>query len=195
MDLETTVDARGLACPQPVINTKKALEALKDGGEVVTIVDNEVARDNVVKLARSLDCAVEVEQRGTDYYIHIRKEGVPATQLSLHPGQVILITADSLGRGSQELGELLMRNFLQTLAEGEVIPRRLLFINSGVKLCCEGSPALASLLSLEQRGVEILSCGTCLDYYQLKEKLCVGSITNMYTIMEHLLAAEKVITL
>jgi len=193
--LETTVDARGLACPQPVINTKKALEALKDGGKVVTIVDNEVARDNVVKLARSLDCAVEVEQRGTDYYIHIRKESLPSTQLTIHPGQVILITSDSLGRGAQELGELLMRNFLQTLADGEVMPRCLLFINSGVKLCCEGSSVLATLLNLEQRGVEILSCGTCLDYYQLKEKLCVGSITNMYTILEHLLAAEKVITL
>lgn len=193
--METTVDARGLPCPQPVIHTKKVLETLKDSGEVITIVDNEVARDNVIKLARSLECAVEVEQRGTDYYIHIRKEGLPATQICMVPGQVIMITADSLGRGAQELGEVLMRNFLYTLAEGEVVPRRLLFINSGVKLCCEGSPALASLLTLEGRGVEILACGTCLDYYQLKEKLCVGSVTNMYTIVEHLMAAEKVITL
>lgn len=193
--METTVDARGLPCPQPVIHTKKALETLKDTGEVITIVDNEVARDNVIKLARSLDCIVEVEQRGADYYIHIRKEGLPATQVCVVPGQIVMITSDSLGRGSQELGEVLMRNFLYTLTEGEVMPRRLLFINSGVKLCCEGSPALASLLDLEQRGVEILACGTCLDYYQLKEKLCVGSVTNMYTIVEHLMAAEKVITL
>ncbi|MGI9951660.1 sulfurtransferase-like selenium metabolism protein YedF [Moorellaceae bacterium AZ2] len=193
--METKVDARGLPCPQPVIHTKKALEALKEAGEIVTIVDNEVARDNVVKLARSLDCAVEVEERGTDYYIHIRKEGLPTTQLCVAPGQVILISTDALGQGSQELGELLMRNFLYTLSEGEVIPRCLLFINSGVKLCCEGSPALASLMALEQRGLEILVCGTCLDYYQLKEKLCVGSVTNMYTIVEHLMAAEKVVTL
>lgn len=193
--METTVDARGLPCPQPVIHTKKALEALREPGEVITIVDNEVARDNVVKLARSLECAVEVEQRGTDYYIHIRKEGLPATQICMVPGQVIMITADSLGRGAPELGEVLMRNFLYTLAEGEVVPQRLLFINSGVKLCCEGSPALASLLTMEGRGVEILVCGTCLDYYQLKEKLCVGAVTNMYTIVEHLMAAEKVITL
>jgi len=193
--LETTVDARGLPCPQPVIQTKKALEGLGEAGEVVTIVDNEVARDNVVKLARSLDCTVEVEERGSDYYIHIRKGGLPATQLCVAPGQVILIGTDALGQGSRELGEILMRNFLYTLSEGEVIPRRLLFINSGVKLCCEGSPALASLMALEQRGVEILVCGTCLDYYQLKEKLCVGSITNMYTIVEHLMSAEKVVTL
>lgn len=195
MGWERIVDARGLACPQPVIRTKKALDDLRDGEEVVTIVDNEVARDNVLKLARSLECAVEVEQRGTDYYIRMRKEGLPSTQLQAQAGVVILVTSASLGRGAEELGELLMRNFLQTLADSEVVPQRMLFVNSGVRLCCEGSSALASLVALEQRGVEILSCGTCLDYFRLKEKLCVGSITNMYTIMEHLLAAEKVITL
>lgn len=193
--MEKVVDARGLACPQPVIQTKKALETLSPDGELVTIVDNEVARDNVLKLVRSMECVASVKEQGNEYYIHIRKETLPSTQLSVHPGQVLLVTSATLGRGSEELGGVLMRSFFYSLSETEVLPRRIIFINSGVHLCCQGSPVLDSLLALEQKGVEVLACGTCLDYYHLKEKLCIGSVTNMYTIIEHLTAAEKVITL
>ncbi|MBE3572442.1 MAG: sulfurtransferase-like selenium metabolism protein YedF [Moorella humiferrea] len=193
--MEKVVDARGLACPQPVIQTKKALETLSPDGELVTIVDNEVARDNVLKLVRSMECVASVREQGNEYYIHIRKESLPSTQLSVHPGQVLLVTSATLGRGSEELGGVLMRSFFYSLSETEVLPRRIIFINSGVHLCCQGSPVLDSLLALEQKGVEVLACGTCLDYYHLKEKLCIGSVTNMYTIIEHLTAAEKVITL
>ncbi|WP_338824534.1 hypothetical protein MHOCP_01330 [Moorella humiferrea] len=192
--MEKVVDARGLACPQPVIQTKKALETLSPDGELVTIVDNEVARDNVLKLVRSMECVASVREQGNEYYIHIRKESLPSTQLSVHPGQVLLVTSATLGRGSEELGGVLMRSFFYSLSETEVLPRRIIFINSGVHLCCQGSPVLDSLLALEQKGVEVLACGTCLDYYHLKEKLCIGSVTNMYTIIEHLTAAEKVIT-
>ncbi|WP_258360657.1 sulfurtransferase-like selenium metabolism protein YedF [Moorella sulfitireducens (nom. illeg.)] len=193
--MEKIVDARGLACPQPVIQTKKALESLGEYGEVIAIVDNEVARDNVLKLARSLECATSVSEQGNEYYIRIRKESMPDAQLSVNPGQVLLVTSACLGRGSEELGSILMRSFFYSLSETEVLPRRVIFINSGVQLCCQGSPVLDSLLALEQKGLEILACGTCLDYYHLKEKLCVGSVTNMYTIIEYLAAAEKVITL
>jgi len=127
--------------------------------------------------------------------VHIRKEGVTATQLSVNPGQLIFINSSHLGRGSDELGSILMRSFLFSLTEMEVKPQRIIFMNSGVHLCCEGSPVLDSLLALEEKGVEILVCGTCLDYFQLKEKLCVGKVTNMYSSVEHLLAAEKVITI
>ncbi|MGI9861039.1 sulfurtransferase-like selenium metabolism protein YedF [Moorella naiadis] len=193
--MEKIVDARGQACPQPVILTKKAMEALEPEAEVVTIVDNEVARDNVLKLARSLECETEVREQGSDYYIHIRKEAMPTTRLTVGTGQVLLVSAATLGRGSEELGSILMRSFFYSLGETEVLPRRALFINSGVQLCCQSSPVLDSLLALEQKGMEILACGTCLDYFHLKDKLCVGSITNMYSIIEHLMAAEKVITL
>ncbi|MBC7324070.1 MAG: sulfurtransferase TusA family protein, partial [Moorella sp. (in: Bacteria)] len=97
--MEKVVDARGLACPQPVIQTKKALETLEAEGEVVTIVDNEAARDNVLKLARSLECETSVREEGRDYYIHIHKESMPATQLGVNPGQLLLVTAATLGRG------------------------------------------------------------------------------------------------
>jgi selenium metabolism protein YedF len=193
--MERIVDARGLVCPQPLIQTKRVLETLKTDREVVTIVDNEVARDNVLKLARSLECETTVREQGSEYYIHIRKESLPATQLTVNSGQTLLISAANLGRGSDELGSVLMRSFFYSLSEAEVLPRRVIFINSGVQLCCQDSPVLGSLLALEQKGVELLACGTCLDYYHLKEKLCAGSVSNMYTILEHLMAAEKVITL
>jgi selenium metabolism protein YedF len=191
--VEKIVDARGLSCPQPVVRTKKMLEYLEPENGLVTIVDNEVARDNVLKLARNLACETSVREQGGEYYIHIRKQSLPATQLDIQPGQVLLITSDVLGQGDAELGSILMRSFLFTLSEGDVIPRFVIFLNSGVRLCCQGAAVLDSLLALEQKGAQIMACGTCLDYYNLKEKLCVGSITNMYTIVEHLLAAEKVL--
>lgn len=107
---------------------------------------------------------------------------------------VMLVTSSSLGRGSEELGEILMRSFFFTLKEAELPPARIYFLSSGVKLTVEGSPLLEELQELAERGVEIFSCGTCLDYYQVKEKLRVGSITNMYDTMDALLAATRCIT-
>ncbi|MGB9886073.1 MAG: sulfurtransferase-like selenium metabolism protein YedF [Moorellales bacterium] len=194
--MEKVVDARGLACPEPVLNTKQALEAVAEG-VVVTIVDSEVARDNVVKFARSQGCRTEVERRGTDYYIRISRSGLTELAQQANPAlvEVLLITGAVLGRGDDELGRLLMHSFLGTLAQAEHLPRKILLLNSGVKLACEGSPVLDSLLALEGRGVEICACGTCLDYYGLKDSLCVGSVTNMYSVVETLAEAEKVIHL
>lgn len=194
--MERIVDARGLACPQPVVNTKKALEEIKEG-TLVTIVDNEVARDNVMKFAQSQGLRAEVEERGTDYYIRISRGEITDLPKQVSPvlDQVLLISSATLGRGDDELGRLLMQSFLATLAQADSLPKKILLINGGVKLACEGSPVLASLLALEQKGVEIASCGTCLDFYRLKEKLCVGSVTNMYSIVEALAGAQKVINL
>ncbi|TDA70698.1 MAG: sulfurtransferase-like selenium metabolism protein YedF [Clostridia bacterium] len=192
------VDARGLACPQPVVATKKALETGAE--DLVTIVDNEAARDNVVKFILSQGRRARVEERDGGYHIYISGQGdleVPelATRVSAINTQVVLVTSDTLGHGEAELGRVLMQSFLGTLAESEALPQSLTFINSGVKLVCEGSPVLDSLMRLEQGGVEISACGTCLDYYHLKEKLCVGRVTNMYAIVTSLLTASKVTTL
>lgn len=108
---------------------------------------------------------------------------------------VIFITSSELGRGSTELGAILMKNFMYALIENKELPRTILFINSGVQLACENSPVLEHLLNLRKQGVEILSCGTCLDYYQIKEKLRAGQVTNIYTILEKLNKAAKVISL
>ncbi|MCR4420293.1 MAG: sulfurtransferase-like selenium metabolism protein YedF [Clostridia bacterium] len=194
--METVVDARGLACPQPVVNTKRALEAAGEG-VVVTIVDNEVARDNVVRFARSQGLRAEVEEKGSEYYIRISRTGFAELSQQANPAlvEVLLVTGAALGRGDEELGRVLMQSFLTTLAQSEHLPRKILLLNSGVRLACEGSPVLDSLLALESKGVEIVACGTCLDYYGLKESLCVGSVTNMYSIVEALAEAEKILHL
>lgn len=192
-----TIDARGLACPIPVINTKKILETMEDG-RVTTIVDNEAARDNVVTLANGIGCEVEVLQKEDEFHITITKKAETRTMAACQSetdNTVILVSSSELGRGAAELGEILMKSFMFTLVESDSPPQAMLFVNSGVQLAVENSPVLEHLLTLNQRGVEILSCGTCLDYYNLKEKLCVGQVTNMYTIYDKLHKAGKVISL
>lgn len=194
--MENQLDVRGMECPQPVILTKKELEKA-DVTAVVTIVDNEVARDNVVRFAKNANYEVEVEQKDEDYYIRICKEMTPEMETTLQTSSelVYLVLGDKLGRGEDELGSILMRSFFYSLAESEIKPGTLIFMNSGVNLVSEGSPVLTELMALEKNGTEILACGTCLDYYKLKEKLCVGSVSNMYAILEKMSTATKVITI
>ncbi|WP_366923533.1 sulfurtransferase-like selenium metabolism protein YedF [Metallumcola ferriviriculae] len=192
--MDNIVDATGLSCPQPVVVTKKALEQLT-GGKLVTIVDNEAARDNVVKLAKSLAMDVQVEQQEDRYHVHIYREDIQGLSRSADEKTAVMLFGDNvLGSGERELGEVLIKSYFYTLVENDTKPRVLMFINQGVYLTCESSPVLSHLLALEKAGVEVLSCGTCLDFYQLKEKLCVGTVTNMYTILENLMNAERAIT-
>ena len=197
--MSINVDARGLACPQPLIATKKALESITDG-VVTTIVDNAVAKENVIKFATSHQCGVSVEEQGGHFHIKITKGiGTPTNQPTegrLDSASVVyLITQDTMGHGSQELGAVLIKGFFHALVEKEPLPKAVMFINGGVHLTVEKSPVLEQLLALAAKGVQILSCGTCLDYYQRKDKLAVGSITNMYTILEELSGGAKAITL
>jgi len=183
------VDCRGKKCPEPVIMTKKALDSI-ESGEVVAIVDSEVARDNVIKLAKHNGFKYSCEEKGGEYRIRIEKnlgevkrgEGKDREKSSW----VLLITADALGKGPEELGKLLMKNYIYTLKELSFPPECIMFINRGVYLTTKGSEVLDTLKELEAGGVEVLSCGTCLDYYGLKGELAVGGITNMYAIAEKL---------
>lgn len=194
--MENQVDVRGMECPLPVITTKKALEKT-DVTSVVTIVDNEIARDNVVRYAESMNYGVEVDQKENSYYIHICKEALGGMEISQETNSDLLymITADKLGRGEDQLGNVLMRSFFYSLAESDIKPGTIIFMNAGVKLVSEGSPVLTELVALEKKGTKILACGTCLDYYKLKEKLCIGSVSNMYAILDQMHLATKVITL
>jgi selenium metabolism protein YedF len=196
--MSTDIDARGLSCPQPVIATKKALDAIADG-IVTTLVDNLAAKENVVKFAVANGCGVSVEEQGGHYRIRITK-GAPVAAGQSGPASapagetVYLITRETLGHGSDELGAILMKSFFYTVRESKPLPRAVLFINSGVKLTVAGSPVLDHLTALAAAGVNVLSCGTCLDYFALKDTLAVGGVTNMYTILEQL-AAGKAVTL
>jgi len=194
------IDCRGLACPQPVIRTKKAMT---ESGSVTTIVDNDTAKMNVSRMAGKEGYAVEVEEKDDGIYLHISREGAvlaeavaPAPVVEEPAGPtVVLIPSDAMGRGDDELGGILIRSFLHTLNEVEPLPATIVFINAGVKLTVEGSPVLEDLQHLEQRGVNILACGTCLGHFELKGKVAVGEISNMYTIAETLLGAGRVVAL
>ncbi|SMC91806.1 sulfurtransferase-like selenium metabolism protein YedF [Sporomusa malonica] len=198
--LDKIVDCRGLVCPQPVINTKKAVEEAA-ADRIIIIVDNEVAKSNVVKFAASKGFGAAVEEKAGHHYITIVK-GVdqPSAAVSDESAasapaacrQVYLITQNTLGHGSIELGAVLMKALMTTLLEAQPQPAALLFINSGVKLTVQGSPVLEQLKTLAERGVSLLSCGTCLDYYQLKADLAVGEVTNMYTIVETITSSKTV---
>jgi selenium metabolism protein YedF len=188
------INCRGLSCPQPVIRTKQALEELKEE-EFTLIVDNPASRDNVERFVQSQGCSVRVEQKGQDFYLHIQKGGCGIeTKLASKAEKVVIyINSNVLGIGDESLGSILMKAFLKTLLDLAPKPSRLIFINSGVRLTSEGSEVLDTLNAFSEKDVEILSCGTCLDFYGLKEKLKVGIVSNMYDIAQSLLEADRLI--
>ncbi len=202
------VDARGQLCPKPVILTKKELDKIHSG-IVTTIVDNETARDNVSKLANSQGYSFTVDKtKENEYYIRIEKGMVENKEeveenndqaLVCEPNffkdLTLAISSDKMGQGDEKLGHLLMKSFIYTVKETSPFPSTMVFYNSGVFLTSEGSEVLDDLKALEDEGVEIYSCGTCLDYYNLKDKLKVGQIGNMYDIYESMKSANNTITI
>jgi len=188
------IDCRGMACPQPVVTAKKALDE-SESEEFIIIVDNLAARDNVERFAQSQGAMVDVESKGNDFFLHIQKKGACDLAGSVQKADkvVVYINSNLLGVGEEALGAILMRSFLKTLLDLKPIPSKLISINSGVRLTSEGSEVLETLKALSEKGVEILSCGTCLDFYGLKEKLKVGVISNMYDIAQSLLEADRLI--
>ena len=196
------IDAMGLACPIPVIQTKKAIRNVEEGGKVETLVDNEASMENLLKMAKEMKLEASFEKlEEHKYRVVIKKELSPESPFFgkdrvdeiKKEKMVISIASDKMGQGIDELGDVLMKGFIYTLTEMEVMPTTILFYNGGAKLSVEGAPTLADLKLLEEEGVEILTCGTCLNYYELGDKLAVGEVTNMYTIMERLQGAEKII--
>ncbi len=194
------VDARGMTCPKPVICTKKALE--ENRGTIVTsIVDNETARENVLKFAKSQNMETNVMERDGLWYIDLYQNSLEASREVMPEKKpeyldlVILVGTPHFGNGDRELGEILMKGYMYTLTETKPYPKALLFVNSGITLTLEDSPVLEHLRKLESEGVQILSCGTCLDYYKVKDKLAVGGVGNMYVIVELMNGARNSIRL
>ena len=196
--MSKVVDARGLACPQPVILTKRAMA---EAGEVTTIVDNETSRDNVSRMAEKLGRPVTIEENADGFYLHIAalqsepEPGGAIASVGVAGPTVLVVSADVMGSGPEELGQILIRGFFHALGEVEPVPETVVFFNTGVRLVAEGSPVVEDLQALQDAGIDILACGTCLDYFSLKERLAVGQVSNMYTIAETLLGAGKVISL
>jgi len=188
----SVIDCRGLACPQPVVTTKKALDQIEEGNLIV-IVNNAVSSNNVERFVLSQGCSVEVEEKGGEFHLHIRKAKIAEESKRRGQKVVVYVNSQFLGVGEEALGTILIRSFFKTLLDSETKPFRMIFINSGVRLTSEGSEVLETLKSLSEKGVEILSCGTCLDFYGLKEKMKVGMISNMYDIVQSLMEADRLI--
>lgn len=189
------IDCRGLACPAPVIATKKGIEDAM-GSAFRVLLDNGAARENVLRfcVSRGVTVSEEPGEESTSLIISETLQPVSQGNLDrLNASPVILIASDKLGCGSDDLGRLLMRNFIITLLELGNQPEKIFFVNSGVLLTTEGSELVEPLGKLVNAGVEIFSCGVCLEYYRLSDKLLVGMKTNMYTIAESLLLSGNAV--
>jgi selenium metabolism protein YedF len=185
------IDARGLDCPKPVIELKNAI--IKHPGEKIKIiVDNNVARDNVSKFAARMNYSMkEFEEEGN--IVLVLTPGVGRVDSTVTDEATILICSDKLGSGDDELGKILIKGYLYTLTELDAKPQVIILMNGGVKLATiEKDPAM-HLKKLKEQGVEIIVCGTCLDFFGLTEQLKTGDISNMYTIAERISEAEKLI--
>ena len=195
--MSQTVDAMGKQCPIPVVMARQALQGMQTPDTLVVLVDNEVAVQNLTKLAGSCHLPVRAEKRfeiTMDVAAPVTPE--PDAEVCL-PDQrgdtVIAVGSDRMGDGEEALGKTLLKGFLYAVSQLPSLPQTILFYNTGARITCSGSDSLEDLKFMEAQGVEILTCGTCLDYYKLKETLAVGGVTNMYVIAEKLSAAGKVI--
>lgn len=194
--MKNIIDCKGLECPQPVINTKKYFDSIDEGSATV-IVDNDTARNNIIKFANNNGYFSTVSENNNLFYIEISKEKSKVYKNSSFEEEnlCILVSSSYLGSGDDKLGAILMKSYLYALSESDKMPNDLIFINSGVKLTVEDSDCLGSIQKILEKGANVLSCGTCLDFYNLKEKLSVGEISNMYTIVEKMNKASNTIKL
>lgn len=198
-----TVNAMGEQCPIPVVKTKKVLDSIQGDAEITVLVDNETAVQNLTRMGKHAGAEVLSEKKSDkEFHVAIRvKDFQPASgaqeEVSCIPDAkgdfVIAVDTATMGRGNDELGKVLMKGFLFAVTQLDTLPKTMLFYNGGATLTTEGSDSLEDLKSLEAQGVKIKTCGTCLNYYGLTEKLQVGEVTNMYDIVETMTKAFKVV--
>lgn len=197
------VDAKNLPCPRPLILVKKALLDLADGEVMTVFVNNETARQNVERFLSDNGASCDTEKEGDTFTMTVRKiAGVQAKRPQSLPEEycrrargrhVICFTKDSMGTGDEDLGSLLVKSFINTIKDTSPLPETLVFYNSGIKLTLDDSPVAAPLLELEKCGIRILVCGTCLDFFRKKEKVRVGTVSNMFDILAALSNAGHVV--
>lgn len=203
------VDARGLACPLPVVNAKKAVEEMKEDGVLSVFVDNEIAVQNLQRFAQYKGFESTGEKKADKEYEVIIQVTQNAKETSAEEpevedcaecnpnsrkkGLVVVLSANVMGNGDEKLGKALMKAFVFALTKQDALPETIVCYNTGAYLSIEDADTLEDLKSLESEGVNILTCGTCLDFYGIKEKLAVGSVTNMYEIVETMENARSIV--
>ncbi|OEG62741.1 MAG: SirA family protein [Halanaerobium sp. MDAL1] len=182
------IDAKGLACPKPVVLAKKAITSNQ---KVLVIVDNQTAVSNLTKLGKKMGAEVSVvEESETEFRVMFKKSKSSDSEntesdAENNGAKIYLISADTMGDGERELGQILIKGFISTIKELDPLPKRIIFLNSGVKLATK-EDIIFYLKELEELGVEIFFCGTCVDYYGLQEEIKVGEISNMFEIADNL---------
>ncbi len=192
------VDARGRPCPEPVIMTKRGLETITEG-IITVIVDSDVSKENVIRFSKSQGCSVQVEEKSGTFYIDVAKgyagdlpdKKVDKTEKA--SGIALYIASDTMGIGDEKLGRILMKGFIKAIKEVKPRPSWIIFVNKGVFLTTEGSDLIEDIKAIEESGAEVLSCGTCLDFFNRKAKVKVGIISNMHDITNALMNSSKVI--
>ncbi|OGR00311.1 MAG: hypothetical protein A2505_09810 [Deltaproteobacteria bacterium RIFOXYD12_FULL_55_16] len=197
------LDCRGLTCPQPVLRAKELLDSMAQGA-VEVLVDNEAARSNLERFGKSQGLAVASHSAGETHQVTISKStGEEASKAPASEdyrcnlpgtGLIIVIPAETMGRGNEALGAVLMRAYIKTIKSLSPLPARIFFYNTGIKITASESDLVAPLQELEGLGVEIYSCGTCLDFFNLKDDLLVGKTTNMFEIMDAMAQAARVVS-
>ena len=202
------VDARGLACPLPVVNAKKAAEELHTGDVLTVLVDNEIAVQNLQKFAKQKGFSATGEKKAEKEFevtIHVvsdaavqavaeeAEEEIVCAVDSRKNGMVVVLSANVMGTGDEKLGTSLMKAFVFAVTKQDQLPETIVCYNTGAYLTCEGADTLEDMKALEAEGVNILTCGTCLDFYGIKDKLAVGGVTNMYEIVETMEKARTIV--
>ncbi len=192
-----TIDARGLSCPEPVVLTRNRM---KECDEIEIIVDNETAVENLKRLASSSGWSFQYAGSGNNFTIIIKNStsGVSASVMETRTsggtgGTVVVFSSDKMGRGDDELGAVLMKAFMHTLATSDTVPDKVIFYNSGVLLTAEGSGVTDDIELLQQKNATILICGTCVNYFDIGKRIKTGTISNMFEILNTMNNAVRII--
>lgn len=197
------VNAIGDACPIPVVKTKNAIRDLGGSGVVEVSVDNEIAVQNLLKMAKQKEYEAKFDKKSNTEYIvtiNVNSEVVSDTKVTNDSSDeiklkqtVVVIDSDKMGDGEEEFSKTLLKGFIYALSSQDIPPAKIIFYNTGVRMTTEGSASIEDLKVLLNAGAKIYSCGACLNNYGLSEKLQVGEVTNMYDIVGHLMDADLVI--
>ena len=202
--MEKIIDCKGMACPLPVVNAKKTAEELNPGDVLTVLVDNGIAVQNLTRFGEHKGFSVSAEKKSDREYAVIMtisgsaaeaagEEEIACVMDSRRKGMLVVLSGNVMGTGDPRLGTSLMKAFVFALTKQDQLPDTILCYYTGAYLTCEGADTLEDLKLMESEGVTILTCGTCLDFYGLKEKLAVGGVTNMYDIVERMETAAQII--
>ncbi len=201
--MEKIIDCRGMACPLPVVNAKKAAEELAAGDRLTVLVDNEVAVQNLQRFSSHKGYVSTGEKKSDKEYAVVmtitgegaapQPEEVDCHRDTRQKGMLVVLSGNTMGTGDPKLGAALMKAFVFALTKQDQLPETVLCYNTGAYLSCEGSEVLEDLKLLESEGVTVLTCGTCLDFYGIRDKLAVGGVTNMYEIVERMESAGHIV--